>query len=197
MMAAMPTGTFTQKIPRQLTLSTSAPPTTGPSAILSPNTAPQMPIALARSRGPVNTLVTMDNATGLSIDPPTACSIRNATSQPRPGARLQSSDPTENSARPAWNVRRRPIRSAVEPDTMNRLASTRVYASMTHCSPDTPARRSRPIDGSATLTIVVSSPTMNRLVQQIARMSTRRARLSSCDDTDSSIPLTVGQPEVD
>src|SRR5271156_3019823 len=35
------------------------------------------------------------------------------------------------------------------------------------------------MDGSATLTIVESGPTMNRLMQQIARMSNRRLRLSS------------------
>jgi len=35
------------------------------------------------------------------------------------------------------------------------------------------------MDGSATLTIVESRPTMNRLRQQIARMSNRRLLLSS------------------
>jgi branched-chain amino acid aminotransferase len=36
----------------------------------------------------------MDIATGLSIEPPTAWSIRNATSQARLGARLQASEPS-------------------------------------------------------------------------------------------------------
>jgi hypothetical protein len=35
------------------------------------------------------------------------------------------------------------------------------------------------MDGSATFTIVLSRPTMNRLRQQMARMSSRRWRLSS------------------
>jgi hypothetical protein len=68
--------------------------------MLSPTTPPQTPIALARSRGSMNVLVMIDMATGLSMDPPMACSMRNATSQPRPGARLQSSEPAVNSARP-------------------------------------------------------------------------------------------------
>jgi hypothetical protein len=68
----------------------------------------------------------IDMATGLSIEPPTACSIRNATSQPRPGARLQASEPSVNTVSPAWKVRRRPMRSAVDPANISRLASTSV-----------------------------------------------------------------------
>ena len=122
--AAIPTGMFTQNTPRQSTASTSTPPSTGPIAMLSPNTPPHTPIARARSAGSVKVLVMIDIATGLSIDPPTACSIRNATSQPSPGATLHSSEPSVNTASPAWKVRRRPTRSAVEPDSISRLAST-------------------------------------------------------------------------
>ena len=91
-----------------------------------PITPPQMPMALARSLGSRKVLVMIDIATGLSIEPPSAWSIRNATSQPRPGARLHSRDPTVNAARPVWKVRRRPIRSAVDPDSIRKLASTSV-----------------------------------------------------------------------
>ena len=170
---------FTQKIPRQPTVSTSAPPTSGPRAMLMPTTPPQTPIARARSAGLVKVFVMMDMATGLSIEPPTACIIRNSTSQPSPGARLQSSEPSVNVARPVWKVRRRPTRSAVEPDSIRRLASTRVYASTVHCRPETDACRSCWMDGSATLTIVLSRPTMSRLMQQIARISALRRLLSS------------------
>jgi hypothetical protein len=44
-MAAIPTGMLTQKMPRQPTESTRAPPATGPRAMLSPNTEPQTPMA--------------------------------------------------------------------------------------------------------------------------------------------------------
>jgi hypothetical protein len=74
----------------------------------------------------VKTFVMIDMATGFSIDPPTACTARNAISQPVPGARLHSSDPIPNSVSPAWNVRRRPIRSPVDPPSISRLASTSV-----------------------------------------------------------------------
>ena len=83
-------------------------------------------MARARSRGSVNTLVTIDIATGLSIEPPTAWSIRKAISQPSPGAMLQSSEPSVNRESPTWKMRRRPSRSAVDPDRISRLASTTV-----------------------------------------------------------------------
>ena len=91
-----------------------------------PITAPHTPIACARSRGSVKTLRMIDIATGLSIEPPIACRTRAAISIPRLGARAHSSEPSENSASPTWNTRLRPSRSAVEPDSMSRLASTSV-----------------------------------------------------------------------
>jgi hypothetical protein len=56
----------------------------------------------------VKVFVMIDMATGLSIEPPTACSIRNTISQPSPGARLQSSEPSVKTARPVWKVRAAP-----------------------------------------------------------------------------------------
>ena len=124
--AARPTGMFTQKMPRQPTEPTSTPPISGPAAMLMPTTPPHTPMARARSAGSVNVLVMMDIATGLSIEPPTACTMRNAISQPRPGARLHSSEPRVKTTSPAWNVRRRPTRSAVEPASIRKLATTSV-----------------------------------------------------------------------
>ena len=45
---------------------------------------------------------------------------------------------------------------------------------MVHCSPDTEACSSRWIEGSAMFTIVLSRPTISRLMQQMARISIRR-----------------------
>ena len=53
--------------------------------MLMPTTPPHTPMARARSRGSVKVLVMIDIATGLSIEPPTACTMRNAISQPRLG----------------------------------------------------------------------------------------------------------------
>jgi hypothetical protein len=123
-MAAMPTGMLIQNTLRQPAESTRAPPTIGPTATDRPNIEPQTPIALARSAGSVNTLVTIARATGLSMLPPTACSPRKAISQPSPGASEHASEPREKTARPVWNTRRRPIRSPSEPDSITRLAIT-------------------------------------------------------------------------
>ena len=100
MMATIPTGRLTRNTARQPTESTSAPPSTGPSAMLIPIIPPHTPIAWARSRGSSNTLRMIDIATGLSIEPPIACSTRAAISVPRLGATAHSSEPSENSARP-------------------------------------------------------------------------------------------------
>ena len=115
-----------KKIDRQPSEETSVPPTIGPSAIEMPNTAPQTPTACARSRGSVKVLVMIDMATGFIIDAPTAWSTRNATSSPTLGARLHSSDASENTVRPTTKVRLRPNRSAVEPASISRLAITTV-----------------------------------------------------------------------
>ena len=71
-------------------------------------------------------LVMIDMATGFSIDPPTAWTMRKTISSARLGARLHSNEPAENVTNPMRNVRRRPRRSAVEPESISRLASTRV-----------------------------------------------------------------------
>jgi hypothetical protein len=167
-----------KKMARQLAETISAPPSTGPTAMLSPITPPHTPMARARSLGSMKVFVMMDIATGLSIEPPIACTARNASSQPRLGATPHSSEPSVKTTRPVWNTRRRPIRSAVEPPSVSSEARTRAYASIVHCRPEIGACRSRRIDGSAMTTIVLSSPTMNRLRQQTARTSNRRARLS-------------------
>jgi hypothetical protein len=178
-MAASPTGTLTQKIQRQPTEPISTPPITGPRAMLTPNTLTQMPIARSRAARLVNTLEMIDTATGLSIEPPTACSTRKATSQPSDGATPHSAEPREKTASPTWKTRRRPIRSAVEPANMSRLASASVKPSTVHCRPETGVCRPLPMAGRAMFTIVLSSPTRNRLRQQMASTSARRPRPSS------------------
>ena len=62
-----------------------------------------------------------------------------------------------------------------------------MYALTTHSRPRVPTRNPSPIVGRATLTMVVSNPTTNRLVQQIARMPHRRR--ASSPITCGSIPL--------
>src|SRR6516165_4304647 len=186
--AARPTGMLAQKIPRQPTAPTSTPPSNGPNAIDRPNTPSQTPMARARSAGPVKVLVMMPSAAGLSIEPPTPCRTRKAIRAPRPGARLHSHEPRVNSDRPTWKIVLRPIRSATAPENISRAASVMVYAATVHCRPETPPCRSRPIEGSPTFTIVLSRPTMNRLVQHTASMRARRACSAAAVTEPGSMP---------
>ncbi len=84
-------------------------------------------------------------------------------------------------------TRLRPMRSAVEPASISSAASTSVYASTAHCSPDVLACRSRWMEGRATLRIVLSILTISRLMQQMASTSMRRRRVSS--GMNSIVPL--------
>ena len=114
---------FAQKMPRQPTVPTRTPPSTGPSAMDRPNTPSHTPMARARSAGRVKVFVMMPSAAGLSIEPPTPCRIRKPISQPRLGARLHSQEPRVNSERPTWKMVRRPIRSATAPENISSAAS--------------------------------------------------------------------------
>lgn len=146
----------------------------GPAAIEMPTTPPQIPIARARSRRSVKVLVMIDIATGLSIEPPTACTIRNATSEGRFGATEHSAEPSVKITSPVLKTRRRPIRSAVEPASISSEAMTSVYASMVHCMPATVVCSSFCIDGRATFSTVLSRLTISRLMQQVPRITIRR-----------------------
>lgn len=68
----------------------------------------------------------IDMATGLSIDAPTPCMTRAATSSSTVGARLHSAEASVKTPRPAVSVLRRPNRSAIEPAKSSRLAMTSV-----------------------------------------------------------------------
>ncbi len=85
---------------------------------------------------------------------------RATTSAAAAGAAPQAAEAAANSTRPDMNTRRAPIRSPSAPAGRSRAANTIVYASTTHCRALTPPPRSRPIGGSATLTIVASRMTM-------------------------------------
>ena len=56
------------------------PPATGPSATATPATPDQMPIAIARSRAFVNTLVRIDSVAGMISAAPTPITARAPTS---------------------------------------------------------------------------------------------------------------------
>ena len=121
------TGRLTQKIARQPTVATRIPPMAGPDAAATPNTPAHTPNARARFRGSVMTLVMVDKALGCIMAAPTASSMRNATRVPEAGReRAGQRAQREDRPGPAWNMRRRPIRSPVDPASSSSDAKTRV-----------------------------------------------------------------------
>src|ERR1019366_4849018 len=90
-------------------------------------------------------------------------------------------------------TRRRPKRSASEPDSMSRHAITRVYASIVHCRPLTDACRAPWIDGKATLTIEVSRRAMYTLRQHVTSTTERRRAARSGRELTVAINIVVSQ----
>src|SRR4051794_9762225 len=106
------------------------------------------------------------------IDAPRPCTAREAISQPMSGARPQAADDALNRTRPIANALRRPLRSASTPAVSTVAASGSVYASTTHCRPDSPVSRSSAMCESAVLTTLMSSMSIT-----VARQATAIVRV--------------------
>jgi hypothetical protein len=126
MTAAAMTGALIQNTDLQPNAAMSAPPVTGPAAMLSPKTEAHTPIARARSRRSGIAFTTIASATGLSIEAPAPWMARAATRTPSDGERALARDAAPNTASPHWKTRRRPKRSASAPEEISRLAKTTV-----------------------------------------------------------------------
>ena len=99
--------------------------------------------------------------TGASMPPPTPCRMRNATSSPRLLASPQRADARVNTTIAVSITRLPPNRSPSQPDAgMNTARLTRKPIEMLSIAVGLTAK-SRPIVGSATLTIVTSMIDMN------------------------------------
>ncbi len=119
--AAMPIGRFTRKMPRQLIPLVITPPSTGPSAVATPATAPQMPKAEPRSL-PWNVPASSAREVANRIAPPIPCTARDRISISWSCATPHSSDPAVKTASPMTNRRRLPYRSAREPEVSRSAA---------------------------------------------------------------------------
>ena len=91
------------------------PPSSTPAAAPLPETAPQTPSAMLRSRPSAKVVVRIDSAAGASSAPPRPWVARKAISEPADQAKPASSELTVKRAMPAMNSRRRPSRSAMRP----------------------------------------------------------------------------------
>ena len=87
---------------------------------------------------------------------PTPCRARAAISASMVGARAHSPEAIANQTTPHRKTRRRPNRSPSDPPSSSRPARVSAYALTIHWSPPSPASRSSPMVGRATLTTVAS-----------------------------------------
>ena len=114
MRAARPIGTFTKNAQRQPPQSTSTPPSDGPSAAATAPVAVQIAVAVARWCAG-NSASRRPSEVGTRIAPPTACSMRAATSISTDPATPHRTDAPRNVQIPIMNIRRRPTMSAIRP----------------------------------------------------------------------------------
>ena len=78
-------------------------------------TKPMKPIALARSAGSVNSVMTSDSATALTTAPPRPCTARATTRAAGEPASPHTTEAPVKQAMPVTNIRRWPSRSPSRP----------------------------------------------------------------------------------
>ena len=105
--AARPIGTLSQKIQCQSMPSATVPPITGPATTASPVMPSRIPMADPR-RSAEKAALTSASESVITSAPPTPWTARAAISQPASGASAHATEASENKARPAVNIRRRP-----------------------------------------------------------------------------------------
>ena len=122
--APIPIGTLTKKIHSQPRLSVRIPPISGPTATAPPTVAPQIPIAVARSRPSNSWAIRASEVANIAAAP--------APCRPRPKFSIvgslespQSAEATMNRPKPMLKTRRRPSRSPIEPKTSRKEARVR------------------------------------------------------------------------
>ena len=111
---ATATGRLMKKIQRQLAASISTPPTSGPMASATAETAAQIPSARGCSSGG-NAAVVRASDSESSAAPPTPCSTLPATSTSSVPAAPATSEPIANRTMPHTKTRRRPTMSPSRP----------------------------------------------------------------------------------
>ncbi len=98
------------------------PPSSGPIATAPPTVAPQIPIALARSR-PSNSWAIRASAVANIAAAPAPWTPRATLSMVGSLANPQPNEASVNSAKPKLKTRRRPMRSPIDPATSRNDAS--------------------------------------------------------------------------
>ena len=173
--SAMPMGTFSQKIHCQEKPSTTAPPTTGPSATPRPETPDQMPSASPR-RFSLKASLRSVRVSGVTMAAPRPCSARAAISASVDAASAAAADATVKIEMPTANILLRPSRSPRAAPVRRSTAKLSVYALTVHSSSSSVAPRSSRMLTRAFVTTRLSSVTMKSATETIASVQMLRVR---------------------
>src|SRR3954454_12952742 len=171
----MPIGTLTNRTHSQPAHSVSMPPSRTPAAPPEPATAPHTPMARLRSAPSSKSTVTSERAAGDSSAAPRPWTARAEISHTSFWARPPAREAPANRMRPAMNIRRRPIRSAMRPPSSRKPPKVSVYALTTHDRLSWEKTRALRMDGRATLTMEASSTTTNCAAASRTSASQRRS----------------------
>ena len=174
----MPIGTFSQKIHCHEKPSTTAPPTTGPSATPRPETPDQMPSASPR-RFSLKASLRSVRVSGVTIAAPRPCRARAPISASVDEASAAAADATVKTATPTANIRLRPSRSPRAAPVRRSTAKLRVYALTVHSSSSSVAPKSSRMLTRAFVTTRLSSVTMKSATETIASVQMLRVRSMS------------------
>ncbi len=121
----IPSGMLMPKAHRHENEVVSQPPSSGPTAAIPPIVDPHTANAMPRSR-PWKVAFSSDRVLGSIIAPPTPCTSRERMSRSPVGASAAATDEPANSTTPISSSRRRPMRSASDPNSSSSEAKTRV-----------------------------------------------------------------------
>src|SRR3954464_13828243 len=155
--------------------STTAPPTSGPSATPRPEMPDQAPMARPRFSG-AKAVESSVSVSGVTIAAPAPWRARAAISAPADGASAAPADAAVKMARPITNMRRRPKRSPSAAPVSSSTAKVSVYALTVHSRACRPPPSSARIEGRAVVTTRLSSTTMKRATETIANVQSGRMR---------------------
>ena len=117
-------GTLTRNIEPHQKWASSRPPAIGPSAIPTPITPPQAPMARARRAGSRKTSLMIDSDDGIVDAAPAPMTPLHAISSGTEPEKAAPTEPPANTVRPRRKNHLRPIRSARLPFTSNNPAKT-------------------------------------------------------------------------
>ena len=128
----------------------------------------------------------IDSVAGFINAAPTPWTVRAAISDAAPSASPHQTDAPVKITSPAMKTARRPSMSASLPPLRSSTPKVSAYALTTHSSSEMEMPRSSRIEGSATLTTVLSSMIMNSPNDTAA--SVHHLRLSSVKRRDLTSP---------